>query len=65
MRTVCNRHLFQCQCLLVGMKPLSERDENIDNINGDSCVACGKVGMKPLSERDENRQFLLNRLAGT
>ena len=39
--------------VLVGMKPLSERDENHTNV-----TACGVkliiVGMKPLSERDEN-----------
>jgi len=39
---------------LVGMKPLSERDENLLNISLKLPVPSG-VGMKPLSERDENR----------
>jgi len=37
----------------VGMKPLSERDENT-NLNTCSGLKSGIVGMKPLSERDEN-----------
>jgi len=38
---------------LVGMKPLSERDEN-QKIKRDGCYPVPGVGMKPLSERDEN-----------
>jgi len=38
----------------VGMKPLSERDENpIAKVGRTDCGL--SVGMKPLSERDENR----------
>jgi len=45
-------------CLLhnhtpVGMKPLSERDEN-PNLARLTLTSLIKVGMKPLSERDEN-----------
>ena len=39
--------------VLVGMKPLSERDEN--NVSNVCCIHnYYRVGMKPLSERDEN-----------
>ena len=37
----------------VGMKPLSERDENLSYLTG-GLVNSLFVGMKPLSERDEN-----------
>ena len=38
---------------MVGMKPLSERDENLPELI--VCLnASNLVGMKPLSERDEN-----------
>ncbi len=52
MRTYDNRYNAP-YCISVGMKPLSERDEN----NIGQCNAYGLafyVGMKPLSERDEN-----------
>jgi len=40
----------------VGMKPLSERDEN--NYTGFWFYPeTVKVGMKPLSERDENKPY--------
>ena len=35
------------------MKPLSERDENID-VPRNPSASLAVVGMKPLSERDEN-----------
>jgi len=38
----------------VGMKPLSERDENGNGTYHCTYVSGGYVGMKPLSERDEN-----------
>jgi len=41
----------------VGMKPLSERDENLVSLAAASAIAF-TVGMKPLSERDENWSFL-------
>jgi len=53
MRTNCSGNGTHHCTDIVGMKPLSERDENssvifvIRNINE-------LVGMKPLSERDEN-----------
>ncbi len=37
----------------VGMKPLSERDENQELLRNCSLTLVS-VGMKPLSERDEN-----------
>ena len=55
MRTFSFNNIFRHTISAVGMKPLSERDENssvifvIRNINE-------LVGMKPLSERDENYQ---------
>jgi len=42
---------------LVGMKPLSERDENLWHFDILPCLAW-IVGMKPLSERDENSPVL-------
>ena len=42
---------------LVGMKPLSERDENKSLIKL-ILICLIIVGMKPLSERDENEEFL-------
>ena len=46
----------------VGMKPLSERDEN--NCSGNGTYHCTYVvGMKPLSERDENSGFLATAVA--
>ena len=38
----------------VGMKPLSERDENLKH-SRKLYIPSGFVGMKPLSERDENK----------
>jgi len=38
---------------LVGMKPLSERDENL-SLKPRNLLDLTTVGMKPLSERDEN-----------
>jgi len=38
---------------MVGMKPLSERDENFSSKES-STAWDHVVGMKPLSERDEN-----------
>jgi len=43
--------------LLVGMKPLSERDENPVSLVHFT-VTLEPVGMKPLSERDENKSML-------
>jgi len=42
---------------LVGMKPLSERDENL-NMTMTAAMENTSVGMKPLSERDENSSYL-------
>jgi len=42
---------------IVGMKPLSERDENTENLSETIKSACHNVGMKPLSERDENNSL--------
>ena len=39
--------------MIVGMKPLSERDENSDQPDVEVHYNVW-VGMKPLSERDEN-----------
>jgi len=39
---------------MVGMKPLSERDENLVLIAERNYECHSNVGMKPLSERDEN-----------
>jgi len=39
---------------VVGMKPLSERDENLFQFPY-STIISKYVGMKPLSERDENQ----------
>jgi len=52
----------------VGMKPLSERDENLP-IKPLKPTTKSQVGMKPLSERDENilippYRFLLKHLVG-
>jgi len=54
MRTTKNSASCVSNAPIVGMKPLSERDENfllwlLRNISSLS------VGMKPLSERDENQ----------
>jgi len=43
--------------ILVGMKPLSERDENLA-ICDSMLLTINFVGMKPLSERDENTGLL-------
>ena len=43
----------------VGMKPLSERDENRAPRNKPNVSLLGIVGMKPLSERDENQTAVL------
>jgi len=45
--------MTQSALLLVGMKPLSERDEN-EKLNPGDGLQLFCVGMKPLSERDEN-----------
>jgi len=47
--------LFQrfVSIILVGMKPLSERDENHGG-GAEFHISSSIVGMKPLSERDEN-----------
>ena len=53
MRTFCLLRIIKNNAKNVGMKPLSERDENLFNI----AYTAGRylsVGMKPLSERDEN-----------
>jgi len=54
MRTILTLPETSSKIFVVGMKPLSERDENCyfpENSSYDG--EC--VGMKPLSERDENR----------
>ena len=48
--------LLKSHLQLVGMKLLSERDENVISITADSGLSLN-VGMKPLSERDENFTF--------
>jgi len=42
----------------VGMKPLSERDENLIFFL-ETSITEDSVGMKPLSERDENQTAVL------
>ena len=56
--TVCGVKLI---IINVGMKPLSERDENIENKKWWPPGGV-QVGMKPLSERDENCFFHFNYL---
>jgi len=48
--------LYDCLDIFgtVGMKPLSERDENLSSIREPLFILPDVVGMKPLSERDEN-----------
>mgnify|MGYP001426987999 CR=1 FL=1 len=53
MRTVTTGNIKKGQVLLVGMKPLSERDENASRLHRKPLLS-SLVGMKPLSERDEN-----------
>jgi len=53
MRTFLVRFALRAISLYVGMKPLSERDENLGNRANDGFSTI-IVGMKPLSERDEN-----------
>ncbi len=55
MRTFRKYLLRNPQNLRVGMKPLSERDENQLRFIETPKERFG-VGMKPLSERDENHQ---------
>ena len=53
MRTIDDGNLWLRSLKLVGMKPLSERDENLPvGLSGKHQESL--VGMKPLSERDEN-----------
>ncbi len=54
MRTNLILLAFNEATIKVGMKPLSERDEN-SLIAAPVFGATKSVGMKPLSERDENR----------
>jgi len=53
MRTSLVSSLKNNPSLIVGMKPLSERDEN-HPVTGSIWSEKALVGMKPLSERDEN-----------
>jgi len=46
--------MFRGDLFSVGMKPLSERDENQGALFHAPLLIFIKVGMKPLSERDEN-----------
>jgi len=57
MRTMSQSQVLLLKCSLVGMKPLSERDENCAWSPQFHFLTGFFVGMKPLSERDENRQF--------
>jgi len=54
MRTVYCKSKKIKKKIRVGMKPLSERDENFRSI-ARAWANHARVGMKPLSERDENR----------
>jgi len=54
MRTSPNEPVTGIVPKLVGMKPLSERDENSGHLYRNTPNYCVQVGMKPLSERDEN-----------
>ncbi len=53
MRTVTSITPDSGLSLNVGMKPLSERDEN-SSYRSVNTIKISGVGMKPLSERDEN-----------
>jgi len=53
MRTYYSETLHRHNRYVVGMKPLSERDENLHDKRGPGKIR-RLVGMKPLSERDEN-----------
>jgi len=53
MRTFLAHATATALTIAVGMKPLSERDENLAEFTFNSPAFHG-VGMKPLSERDEN-----------
>ena len=53
MRTNNSASLRLSKNFIVGMKPLSERDENFAAI-AFTIAEVFFVGMKPLSERDEN-----------
>jgi len=53
MRTYFFHFFFVYLIYSVGMKPLSERDENPGD-RGSHQILLPSVGMKPLSERDEN-----------
>jgi len=58
MRTGCIVYFICVEYPYVGMKPLSERDENsISSVSFKSHR--NSVGMKPLSERDENHEEYL------
>ena len=54
MRTFNRYDLRSFNNATVGMKPLSERDENHEEEIGRILYQEVIVGMKPLSERDEN-----------
>jgi len=53
MRTLILLRNLKIRVKSVGMKPLSERDENFTTGNVHPSISI-EVGMKPLSERDEN-----------
>jgi len=54
MRTAISGSPSQDITSFVGMKPLSERDENSSSVRDATHALASRVGMKPLSERDEN-----------
>jgi len=53
MRTITHLAPLFEKTSVVGMKPLSERDENNNSVTS-FLLSRAIVGMKPLSERDEN-----------
>jgi len=60
MRTPWISLIISCLSMVVGMKPLSERDENPQRDRFEINQASLCVGMKPLSERDENVHLSIN-----
>jgi len=58
MRTTAATLSIEGKLAVVGMKPLSERDENHHHHLA-SLLKSLTVGMKPLSERDENSKTTL------
>jgi len=60
MRTLVAGSYFFFTCFSVGMKPLSERDENF-LLHRFLSLQVLVVGMKPLSERDENFQAVIKK----